>query len=163
VSGRVDQPGPTHRAEQFESLDDEARSRWDRFGRAGTTNFPSLLGLVVEDVRVDYCRMRLPFRADLLHAGGLVHGGAIATLLDAVMVPAVGAVLPRDAVYSTVDLHVQFIRGIVAGDRAEDAVAEGWVLRRGRSTVFGEGHAVGGTSGRLLAKSICTYNVQPPA
>lgn len=151
--------GPRYRAEDFAPLDAERTSRWKRFGQSGTIRFPTLLGLVVEDVRADYCRMRLPFREEILQAGGLVHGGAIASLLDAVMVPAVGAVLERDAVYSTVDMHVQFIRGITAAD-PEDAVAEGIVVRRGRNTVFCESRALGATTGRLLAKSVLTYNVR---
>jgi uncharacterized protein (TIGR00369 family) len=121
-----------------------------------------LLGIEVEDIRRDYCRMRLPFRDELLQAAGFVHGGAIASLLDHVVVPAVGAVLEPDAQYSTVDMHVQFMRGIVGGDRAEDAVAEGWVTRRGRRTVFCEAEAFGGTSGDVLAKSVLTYAVSTP-
>lgn len=147
------------RATSYERLDDATAQRWLKFGTEGTTTFPMLLGLRVEDIRRDYCRMRLPFRDELLQAGGFVHGGAIASLLDHVMVPAVGAVLERGVNYSTVDMHVQYIRGIVGGDRAEDAIAEGWVTRRGRRTVFCEAEAFGATTGDLLAKSVLTYAV----
>ena len=143
------------RADRFEPLPDDAARRWRKFGKSDTVYFPNLLGFVVEEVRVDYCRMRLPFKPELLQAGGLVHGGAIASLLDAVLVPAVGSVLERGARYSTVDLHVQFIGAI----KDEDAVAEGWVTKRGRSIVFCESEAHGAESGRLLAKSVLTYNV----
>ncbi len=58
--------------------------------------------------------------------GGIVHGGAIASLMDAVLVPAVGSVLgPKDR-FSTVDLHVQYIGAV----KDEDIVAEGWVTKR---------------------------------
>lgn len=150
------------RAHTFDPLDDATTQRWLRFGRSGTTTFPMLLGMVVEDVRVDYCRMRLPFRAELLQAAGVMHGGAIASLLDHVMVPAVGAVLERGQNFSTVDMHVQYMRGIVGGDRAEDAVAEGWVTRRGRRTVFCEAEAFGSATGEMLAKSVLTYSVSSP-
>ncbi len=150
------------RADSFERLDGETTQRWMRFGTSGSTTFPMLLGLLVEDIRRDYCRMRLPFRDELLQAAGFMHGGAIASLLDHVMVPAVGAVLEQGANYSTVDMHVQYIRGIVGGERAEDAIAEGWVTRRGRRTVFCEAEAYGATSGHLLAKSVLTYAVSEP-
>jgi uncharacterized protein (TIGR00369 family) len=150
------------RADTFERLDASTTERWMRFGTSGTTTYPMLLGLVVEDVRRDYCRMRLPFRDELLQAAGVMHGGAIASLLDHVMVPAVGAVLERDTNYSTVDMHVQYIRGVVGGDRAEDAIAEGWITRRGRRTVFCEAEAYGAATGDLLAKSVLTYAVSPP-
>jgi uncharacterized protein (TIGR00369 family) len=147
------------RADDYERLDDETTARWLGFGASGATTYPMMLGLVVEDVRRDYCRMRLPFRAELLQAAGFMHGGAIASLLDHVMVPAVGAVLDQGVNYSTVDMHVQFISGIAGGERAEDAIAEGWVTRRGRRTVFCEAEAFGGTTGSLLAKSVLTYVV----
>lgn len=149
------------RSDSFEQLDDVTTQRWLGFGTAGTTIYPMLLGLVVEDVRVDYCRMRLPFRDELLQAAGFVHGGAFASLLDHVVVPAVGAVLEEGQNFSTVDMHVQFMRGIVGGDSAQDAVAEGWVTRRGRRTVFCEAEAYGATTGELLAKSVLTYSVSP--
>ena len=149
------------RADRFERLDEETTARWMRFGKSGTTTYPMLLGLVVEDIRRDYCRMRLPFRNELLQAAGFMHGGAMASLLDHVMVPAVGAVLERSANYSTVDMHVQYIRGIVAA-APEDAIAEGWIVRRGRRTVFCEAEAYGADTGDLLAKSVLTYTVSQP-
>jgi uncharacterized protein (TIGR00369 family) len=147
------------RAEGFEPLDEEARRRWMRYGRSDPTIFPALLGLTVEEVRTDYCRMRMPFQHVLLQAAGVVHGGAIASLLDAVCVPAVGGPLPPRARFSTVDLHVQFIRALAGGDAAEDALAEGWVVRRGRGTVFCESEVYGATTARLVAKSVLTYSV----
>lgn len=119
--------------------------------------YPSLIGLDVEETRIDYCRMRMPFKAELLHAGGVVHGGAIASLMDAVLVPAVGSVLGPTDRFSTVDLHVQYLGAV----EDEDVVAEGWVTKRGRSVVFCESEAVGASSGRLIAKSVLTYNVSP--
>jgi uncharacterized protein (TIGR00369 family) len=145
------------RAEQFEPLPADAAARWAKFGKSETVFYPMLLGLDVEETRIDYCRMRLPFKPELLHAGGIVHGGAIASLLDAVVVPAVGSTLgPKDR-YSTVDLHVQYIGAV----KDEDVIAEGWVTRRGRTVVFCESEAVGASSGRLVAKSVLTYNVSP--
>jgi len=143
------------RADRYEALPQDAAERWSKFGKSETVFYPMLLGFEVEETRIDYCRMRMPFRPELLHPGGIVHGGAIASLMDAVLVPAVGSVLgPKDR-YSTVDLHVQYIGSV----KDEDIVAEGWVTRRGRSVVFCESEAVGAMSGRLIAKSVLTYNV----
>ena len=143
------------RADQFDQLDPEAADRWAKFGQSDTVYYPMLLGLEVEETRIDYCRMRLPFKTELLHAGGIVHGGAIASLLDSVLVPAIGSVLDRTDRYSTVDLHVQYIGAV----KDEDLIAEGWVTRRGRTVVFGESEARGAVSGKLVAKSVLTYNV----
>ncbi len=145
------------RAAQFDPLPADAAARWARFGRSETVYYPMLLGLEVEETRIDYCRMRMPFKPELLHPGGVVHGGAIASLMDAVLVPAVGSTLAPTDRYSTVDLHVQYIGAVVD----EDVVAEGWVTTRGRRVVFCESEAVGASSGRLIARSLLTYNVSP--
>ena len=105
-------------------------------------------------------RMRMPFREVLNQAAGVVHGGAIASLLDSVVVPVVGSAYGSDARLSTVDMHVQFLSALIG----EDAVAEGWIVKRGRSTVFCESEVRGATSGKLIARSMLTYNVGlPPA
>jgi uncharacterized protein (TIGR00369 family) len=126
-----------------------------KFGRDEAELFVKLLGLVVEEVRTDYCRMRMPFREGLNQAAGIVHGGAIAGLLDSVVVPVVGSAYGREARYSTVDMHVQFMSALVG----EDAVAEGWVVKRGRSLVFCESEVVGASSGKTIARSVLTYHV----
>lgn len=136
-------------------LDGESTARWARFGKWDRPYFPSLVGLEVEEVRLDYCRMRLPFRPDLEQPMGIVHGGAIATLLDAVVVPAIGSAYPTTTGYSTVDLAIQFHSAL----RTEDAVAHGWVVRRGKRIVFCEALAVGAVSGKSIAKAMLTYAV----
>lgn len=146
------------RASQFAPAPDEIVAKWSKFGNWEREYFPTLVGLTVEEVRTDYCRMRLPFRKELEQPAGVVHGGAIATALDSVVVPAVGQHYPADARYSTVDMHVQFMTALVG----EDAIAEGWIVRRGRTTVFCEAELVGATSGKVIARSMLTYNVGLP-
>lgn len=117
--------------------------------------FTTLVGIDVEEILTDYCRMRMPFRPELEQAAGVVHGGAIATLLDSVVVPAVGCAYEADQNFSTVDFHATYLSALVQ----EDAVAEGWVVKRGRSTVFCEAEIVGAPSGKLIARALLTYNV----
>jgi uncharacterized protein (TIGR00369 family) len=133
-------------------------ARWSKFGRGDDELYVNLLGLVVEEIRTDYCRMRMPFRGALNQAAGVVHGGAIASLLDSVVVPVVGSGSEQGSRFSTVDMHVQYLSALVG----EDAVAEGWVVKRGRRTVFVEAEAVGVDSGAIIARSMLTYAVSPP-
>jgi uncharacterized protein (TIGR00369 family) len=149
------------RADAHEVLDIAAQERWStKFMDYSKDLFPGLLGLVVEDVRVDYCRMRLPLRTSLLQGAGIMHGGALASLLDAVVVPAVGSTLHTRVRFATVDLHVQYLSALVD----EDAVAEGWVVKRGRRTAFCESEARGAESDRLVARAVLTYSIaEPPA
>jgi acyl-coenzyme A thioesterase PaaI-like protein len=43
--------------------------------------------------------------------------------------------------------------------RGEDAIAEGWVAKRGRSTLFCEAVAVGASSGRDVAHALMTFQL----
>ena len=81
-------------------------------------------------MRTDYCRMRLPFRAELKQPAGVVHGGAIAALLDTRRRPGDrrGATAERGR-FATVDMHVQYLDALRS---ARTLVAEGWIVRRGR-------------------------------
>jgi uncharacterized protein (TIGR00369 family) len=147
----------TERARTFPPLPDEARARWSKFGKWDRVYFPQHVGIEVDDVRIDYCRMSMPFRPELEQPMGIVHGGAIATLLDVVVVPAIGSTLEPDVGFSTVDMHVQYLNALVG----ETAVAEGWVTKRGRSLVFCEAEITAATSGRLVARASLTYFLSP--
>jgi uncharacterized protein (TIGR00369 family) len=148
---------PLH-ANRFAPLDGPVADRWAKFPRAGErVYFPSLVGLVLEEVRTDYARMRLPYRPELDQPAGVVHGGAIATLVDTVVVPAVGQAYDVGWAYFTVQMDVRYIGAVVG----EDAIAEGWVEQRGRTLVFCRAE-VRTTSGRLAADGTLTYTIRPP-
>lgn len=147
----------TSRAEGFAPLPPQRRERWATFGRWEQTYFPALLGIEVLDIRDGYCRMRLPWRFELTQPAGVVHGGVVASLIDSVVVPAIGAGYDTAMNYATVDLHVQY-QGAVVG---RDMVAEGWVTRRGRSVVFCEAE-VCTDGGDVVAKGFMTYRVSSP-
>ncbi len=107
--------------------------------------FFTLLGLQIEEVTPDCCRMRLPFRPELRTAAEVVHGGAIASLIDSA-----GVV----AVWSNANLTVSFL----AAAQAVDLIAEARVIRRGRSVVFVEVD-VATPSGERIAKGLVTYKL----
>jgi uncharacterized protein (TIGR00369 family) len=129
-----------------------------RYGSGKTVWFAEHIGLVVEDVRVDYCRMRLPWRTEISQPFGVAHGGAVAGLLDSVVVPAIGAGYEDPVVFATTSLSMQYLSAL----RDEDAVAEGWVTKRGRSTVFCEAVAVAAASGREIARALMTFQIVAP-
>lgn len=142
--------------ESFAPLPENRRRTWAKFGAWDRTYFPSLVGVLVEDLRVDYCRLRLPFRPELEQPAGAVHGGAIATLLDTVVVPAIGAGFDEIPLMLTLSMNVSYLGAI----REEDAVAHGWIVRRGRSVTFCEA-AVLSASGTPAATGSLVYSVRP--
>ena len=113
-----------------------------------------MVGLVLEEVRSGYGRMRLPYRPELRQPAGVVHGGAIATLIDTVVVPAVGGVYEERPRMLTIGMNVRYLGALVA----EDAVGEGWVEQRGRSIVFCRAEVRSG-SGALVADGTLVYKV----
>jgi uncharacterized protein (TIGR00369 family) len=117
--------------------------------------FSTLVGLQVEEVRKDFCRMRLPFRAELRTAGVVVHGGAIATLIDTAAVAAVWSdVDPKATRGATASMTVNFLTAA----QSVDLIAEARVIRRGRSVVFADVD-VFSPSGEHIAKGVVTYKV----
>lgn len=152
---------PSDRAARHAPLPPERAERWDNFGKWQETYFPTHIGLVVEEIRVDYCRMRLPWRQEITQPAGVAHGGAIAALIDSVVVPAIGGGYDEPRNFSTIDMQIQYLSAMVG----EDAVAEGWITQRGRSIVFCEVDVVGARTGKRLARGMLTYKVgsQPVA
>ena len=117
----------TWRAEEFDLLSPSVAKRWSAFlSEEGDRRwFPNLLGIEVEELRRDYARLRMPWRNDLNQSTGMMHGGAIATLIDTAVVPAIGTAYSDNRPFSTIEMSVRYIQPV----RQEDLVAEGWVTR----------------------------------
>ncbi len=143
-------------ASRFEPMPAEQRAVWDNFCVwPERMLFPKMLGFRLEDVRQDYARIRMPYRPELNQPAGVIHGGAIASLIDTVVVPAVGSPYDEIPVMLTLSMTVNYT-GVLAH---EDAVAEGWTTRRGKSIVFCEA-SVRTDGGELVATGSMVYKVQ---
>ncbi|MDA0169027.1 PaaI family thioesterase [Solirubrobacter taibaiensis] len=96
--------------------------------------FVRLLGIELVDVGTDRATVRLPFREDLVTIADVVHGGALASLIDMAAVSAAWAddAEPTSMEGATVSLDVSY----VAAARGKDLTAVGVVSKRGRSLVF---------------------------
>lgn len=123
------------RAHEFDLLPQSVQERWSSYGTwPDQAHFAQMVGIEVEELRRDYARMRLPWRPELNQPSGLMHGGAIATLVDTVVVPAIGTAYADPRPFSTIEMAVRYLAPV----RSEDLVAEGWVTRRGKRVVFCE-------------------------
>ena len=151
-------PLSPNRADGFAPLPEARAARWSRFGRWEERFFPNVVGLELEEVRIDYARMRLPFRAELNQPAGVVHGGAIATLIDTVVVPAIGSAYDEFMTMLTLDLQIRFLGAATA----TDLVAEGWITRRGRSILFCQAEVRAVDTDTVVAEGWMTYKVSAP-
>lgn len=140
--------------DQFEELPEAERRLWDGFAKWDTVFFPMFLGLELLDVRRGYGRMRLRYRPEINQPLGVVHGGAIAGLIDTVVVPAIGSTYPDNGGLVTIDMQIQYTSAL----RGQDAIAEGWVVKAGRSICFCRSE-VRAPDGDLIATGTLAYKV----
>jgi acyl-CoA thioesterase len=126
--------------------------------RARTNLFWRHLGIEVDDAKEGWVRLRVPVRDDIRNAAGApVHGGVYSALVDI----AVGGALStlHEAAeggvgQTTLDLNVSFLAAVSEGD----VVAEGRILRRGRTIAFGEA-TITDSTGKLVAVGRATYMI----
>ena len=89
---------------------------------------------------------------------GAVHGGLVCTLLDSVCGCAVHSTLPAGTGYTSVEIKVNYLRPVKAGD---ELTAHGWVTKPGRRVAFAEGD-VRDAQDRLVATASSTLLIMAP-
>ncbi len=121
-----------------------------------TSPLAALLGAEAVDVSPDRVRVRLPFRPEVTTVGDLVHGGAIAALIDVAATAAfwTGADLAQNPRGTTIGFTVNFL----VPARGADLVADARVVQRGRSISVGE-VAVESADARAVARALVTYKL----
>ncbi len=114
------------------------------------------LGMQLTEIQPGRATLTLPFADSLVTIGTVVHGGAIASLIDtAAMVAAWSDIeVPSKARGTTVNLTVAYL----AAAEKEDLQAVARVLRRGRNLVYLDVE-VNGASGSAVAKGLVTYKL----
>ena len=144
-------------ASRFGPLGEQRAALWSHFGNWDEVFFPSYIGLEIEELRQDYCRMRLPFRDELRQPAGIMHGGAIATLLDTAVVPAIGGGYDYVPFMATLSMAVTYI-----GAATGDIVGEGFIVRRGGSIVNCRSEVRNAADASLCATADLVYKVGKP-
>ena len=115
-------------------------------------HFPKLLGIEIDEVQAGRARLSVEIRKDLLQLQGVMHGGAIASLIDtAVAFAIVGASEPDDS-FTTVEMKVNYLAAIREGR----VIADARLIRDGRRIIVAECD-VFDSKGRLCAKGLLTY------
>jgi uncharacterized protein (TIGR00369 family) len=145
----------SERAANFEPLPPHRLERWSKFGEWDTVWFPQFLGVKLEELRADYARMRLQYRPEFRQPAGVVHGGVIATMIDTVVVPAIGSGYDEPRQLFTIDIQLRYLAPIVD----DDLVAEGWVVQRGRQIVFCNAEVRAASAAIPAATATLTYKV----
>ena len=117
-----------------------------------TVPFARLLGIELDDISSGTATLGLDVREQLTQNHGIVHGGAIASLIDTATAFAIISLLaPREKV-TTVDLSISYLQPLSEG--RVKAIAK--VLRAGRR-LFVVSAEVFDKDGKLATTALSTY------
>ena len=114
--------------------------------------YAQLLGIQLEKVAPGEATLALAIRPELTQNHGVVHGGAIASLLDTATAFAILTLLEPNERVTTVDLTVSYLRPAVEGKLHATAR----VLRQGRR-LFTVSAELADSDGTLLTTALSTY------
>jgi uncharacterized protein (TIGR00369 family) len=116
------------------------------------------MGIEVLEVAPGRATVLLHNREDLHNSLGLLQGGVLAIVADVAGGLSLYSVLPDplEVTIPTIEFKVNFLRP----PGAEDVVARGWVVHRGRRLALCQVD-VSGQSGKHLATGLFTYLVKP--
>ena len=121
----------------------------------GQVPYVGLLGLQFVSAERGAATFALEMREELTRMGGILHGGALVSLMDTAAAFAVHTLIGHESRTVTIDLTVHFLSPASAG-RVESRAT---VLRQGRRVVILNVEAKD-ASGALIATATMTYYVQ---
>jgi len=124
-------------------------------GRIPLSGMARTIGWEIREVEVGKVVFGLPLGPHL-HGNNGLHGGTFATLFDTAFAAAVNSSLAADQRCKTLDLRVNYIRGVTT--KVPELVCTAQVLHGGRSNAFVEGRIVD-ADGKLCATATATFGV----
>ena len=114
--------------------------------------FAQLIGMRLEDLKMDEATVSVEIRDDLRQPSGVLHGGVTATLIDTAMAFAVRTRLEPTAATATIDLTVHYLRPLVEGR----ATCIAKTVRAGKR-IFTVSAEVFNSDGKIIATGLSTY------
>jgi uncharacterized protein (TIGR00369 family) len=114
--------------------------------------FAKFLGIRLDSVEPGSAVLSMEIREQLKRNHGIVHGGAIASLIDSATAFAIIPLLAENELTTTVDLTIHYLRPLTEGV----AKASARVVRAGRRVVVVSAE-VFDHNGELAATAISTY------
>ena len=120
--------------------------------RFETNHFAKHLGFELEVVEPGHSRIAVEVTRDLLQLSGVMHGGAIASLIDTAVAFAIAGSSEPDSRFTTVEMKLNYLSSIRGGR----ATADARVIRSGRRIIVAESD-VFDSEGRHAAKGLLTY------
>jgi len=105
----------------------------------------------LEELSLDACVLRLPYREAITNGSGTVHGGVLATLADTAVAFALATNFDGKMGFATTDLTIHYLR------RARSEVrAKARILKKGKRVNVGEVDIVD-ESGASVARALASF------
>jgi len=117
-----------------------------------SNNFPRLLGFSLDLLEPRRAVLSVDVGEKLLQLQGIMHGGAIASLIDTAVALAIAGISEPGDRFTTVELKVNYLSPIKAGR----AIADARLIKTGRRIIVADCD-VSDSSGKLAAKALVTY------
>jgi uncharacterized protein (TIGR00369 family) len=117
-----------------------------------TVPFARLLGIELEEINSGTATLGIDVRKEVTQNHGVVHGGAIASLIDTATAFAIISLLAPKEKVTTVDLTISYLRPVTEGRIRATAK----VLRAGRR-LFVVSAEVFDKQGTLVSTALSTY------
>ena len=115
-------------------------------------HFPSLVGIEIDSIDNGRAQLSIEVQEKHLQLQNIMHGGAIATLVDtAVAIAIIGASKPG-ARFTTIEMKINYLSPIKEGR----VTANAHLIRDGRTIVVAECDVVA-SDGKLAARGLVTY------
>lgn len=114
--------------------------------------FAKFLGIELDEIDAGVATLSFEIKPELKQNHGVVHGGAIASLIDSATAFAIISLLPTEEHATTVDLTISYLRPLTVG-RAK-AVAR--VIRSGKRLIVVSAELFD-DRGTLAATALSTY------
>ncbi|HVG18091.1 MAG TPA: PaaI family thioesterase [Blastocatellia bacterium] len=115
-------------------------------------HFPKMLGIEIDSIGPGRARLGVEVRQELLQLQGVMHGGAIASLIDTAVAFAILSVSEPEDRFTTVEMKVNYLSAIREGR----VVADAHLIRDGRRIIVADCD-VFDSKGWLCAKGLLTY------
>ena len=80
-----------------------------------TAPYETMLGLKIESAAGGQALLTLPFTVKLANGGGVMHGGAMASLADTAVAMAIKSLLPQGTRFATTGLNNEFFAPVLSG------------------------------------------------
>ena len=116
----------------------------------------SLLSMEIKDLQWGTCLLEIPLAEKHLQPFGLVHGGVIASIMDAAAFWAVFAQVENGMGLTTVEIKVNYLAPAQKGK----LLAKGRCIRLGKTLALGDAE-IRNTEGVLVAYGTATMMVVP--